>query len=430
MEENGAGGTQMAERLIFHVDVNSAFLSWEAARRVKAGEPDLRDIPSAIGGDRDTRRGVILAKSIPAKRYGVQTGEPVGLALRKCPSLKLAKPDFRLYIQNSRAFMDVCRRYAPVVEAYSIDECFLDMTGTHLLYPDPVETAHTIRREIRDTLGFTVNIGIGPNKLLAKIAGDFEKPDRVHTLFADELQEKLWPLPVEALLGVGKATAEALHRLRLHTVGELVRLEETQLQAMVGKKLGTYLYRCARGLDDSPVAAEPEDAKGYSVETTLEYDVADRPTAHRILLQLADSVSTRMRRDGVRAYGVSVTTRGLDFRTRSHQRKLTVPTDITDDIYTLSCRLLAELWDGETPLRLLGVGLFDVTKTDEGEQLTMFTEDTDRRDRHRAIDRTVDDLRTRFGILGIVRGATLGAPDEVGKKYRAQSEVPDQQEKE
>ncbi len=419
----------MHERLIFHVDVNSAFLSWEAARRVKAGEPDLREIPSAIGGDRDTRRGVILAKSIPAKRFGVQTGEPVGMALRKCPTLVLVKPDFRLYLQNSRAFMDVCRRYAPVVEAYSIDECFLDMTGTHLLYPDPVETAHRLRREIRDTLGFTVNVGIGSNKLLAKIAGDFEKPDRVHTLFSSEIETALWPLPVEALLGVGKATAETLHRLRLHTVGDVARLSLPQLQAMVGKKLGSYLHRCSHGLDDSPVTDEPEDAKGYSVATTLETDVTDRATAQRILLQLTDSVAARMRRDGAKAFGVTVQVRQTDFKNHSHRRKLDAPTDITDEIYRTACRLLAELWDGDTPLRLLGVGLFDVTRADS-EQLSLFEEDTKRRERHRAIDRTVDDLRTRFGIHGIVRGSTLDAPNEVGKKHQAQQELSDDQPKE
>ena len=184
------------QRLIFHVDVNSAFLSWEAARRVADGEPDLRLIPSAIGGDRDKRTGVILAKSIPAKKFGVTTGEPVAMALRKCPQLVLAKPDFALYTRNSKAFIAICRRFAPVVEQVSIDECFLDMTGTGLLYPDPIAIAHTIKDTIFSELGFTVNVGIAPNKLLAKMASDFEKPNKVHTLFADEIPQKLWPLPV------------------------------------------------------------------------------------------------------------------------------------------------------------------------------------------------------------------------------------------
>lgn len=179
------------QRLIFHVDVNSAFLSWEAARRVADGEPDLRLIPSAIGGDRDKRTGVILAKSIPAKKFGVTTGEPVAMALRKCPQLVLAKPDFALYTRNSKAFIAICRRFAPVVEQVSIDECFLDMTGTSLLYPDPIAIAHTIKDTIFSELGFTVNVGIAPNKLLAKMASDFEKPNKVHSLLASEIPQKL-----------------------------------------------------------------------------------------------------------------------------------------------------------------------------------------------------------------------------------------------
>ena len=200
----------MAERLIFHIDVNSAFLSWESAKRVSEGKEDLRLIPSAVGGDPAKRTGIILAKSIPAKKFGVTTGEPVSLALRKCPGLVLVPPDFHLYERNSRAFMEICRGYAPVLQKFSIDECFLDMTGTSKLYPDPIALAHQIKNEIRDTLGFTVNVGIGSNRLLAKMASDFEKPDKVHTLFKKEVPQKMWPLPVGDLLYVGKASTARL----------------------------------------------------------------------------------------------------------------------------------------------------------------------------------------------------------------------------
>ena len=172
----------MEERLIFHVDVNSAFLSWEAARRVKEGLPDLREIPSCIGGDPKSRRGIVVAKSIPAKKYGVTTGEPVALALRKCPDLVCVPGDFALFDRCSRAFKKICASYAPVMESFSIDEVFLDMSGTHLIYPDPVAVAHEIKDKIRDELGFTVNVGIGTNKLLAKMASDFQKPDKVHAV--------------------------------------------------------------------------------------------------------------------------------------------------------------------------------------------------------------------------------------------------------
>lgn len=408
----------MPHRLIFHVDVNSAFLSWEAARRVKEGLPDLREIPSAIGGERDTRTGVILAKSIPAKQRGVQTGEPVGMALRKCPELVLAKPDFKLYTASSRAFIEVCKRFAPVVEQYSIDECFLDMTGTHLIYPDPIETAHELRRTIRDTLGFTVNVGIGSNKLLAKIAGDFEKPDKVHTLFHHEVPQKLWPLSVRDMIGVGQATADKLERYYLRTVADLARLDLPRLQAIVGKKMGEYLHRCAIGVDDSPVKDVPEDAKGYSVSTTLEDNVTSYEAAHKIVLALVDSVASRMRADGAKAFGVSVTTRSLDFQNRSHQHKLETATDITDEIYDEAKRLLRELWDGRTPLRLLGVALFDVTR-DQTQQISLFGEDESKL-RRRKIDKTIDELRSRFGVDGIVRAGAMDVDARVAKKYKAQ----------
>ena len=233
------------ERLIFHVDVNSAFLSWEAVRRISDGNEDIRLIPSAISGDPANRTGVILAKSIPAKQYGIRTGEPVGMALKKCPDLFLARPDFKLYEKNSRAFMDICRRYAPVVEKFSIDECFLDMTGTDKLYPNPIEIAYRIKEEIKEKLGFTVNVGAGPNKLLAKMASDMEKPDKVHTLFISQIQEKLWPLPVRELYSVGRATAQKLEKAGIRTIGELANAFLPFLQSLLGKKAGKKLHEYA-----------------------------------------------------------------------------------------------------------------------------------------------------------------------------------------
>ena len=206
------------ERLIFHIDVNSAFLSWEAARRVKQGLPDLREIPACIGGDPKKRTGIVVAKSIPAKKYGIQTGEPMAMALRKCPNLTVVPGDFALFDQCSRAFKKICASYAPVMESFSIDEVFLDMTGTSLIYPDPVATAHEIKDKIYDELGFTVNVGISTNKLLAKMASDFEKPNKVHTLFPDEIPVKMWPLPVRELLFLGKVSEKKLTEAGIRTI--------------------------------------------------------------------------------------------------------------------------------------------------------------------------------------------------------------------
>lgn len=406
-------------RLIFHIDVNSAFLSWEATRRVSLGEDDIRLIPSAIGGDREKRTGVILAKSIPAKKYGIKTGEPVASALRKCPDLFLARPDFRLYEASSHAFIAVVREFAPVVEQVSIDECYADFSGTHRIYPDPVALAYTIKDKIRNELGFTVNVGIGDCKLLAKMASDFEKPDKVHTLFRNEIPQKMWPLKVGELYSVGHATAEKLERAKIRTIGDLANTEVARVQRIVGQKLGKQIHDYANGIDPSEVLAEPEEAKGYSISTTLEEDIKKAEDAHKVLLALADSVTAKIRSDGAKAYCVAVTIRDNSFKTRSHQRSLMNPTDISREVYQISKELFDELWDGFTPLRLLGIALTNITR-DDTMQFSLFQDET--REKARKIDKAKDTLNARFGSATIVRGSSIQSNIDVGKKYQAQIE--------
>ena len=408
------------ERLIFHVDVNSAYLSWEAARRVAEGGEDLRLVPAVIGGDPEKRTGVVLAKSIPAKRFGVKTGEPLSAALRKCPGLILARPDFRLYEKNSRAFLEICRSYAPVVEQASIDECFCDFSGTSYLYPDPLAAAHELKDRIRDTLGFTVNVGISRNKLLAKMASDFEKPDKVHTLFPEEIPKKMWPLPVGELFSVGGNTASRLRRERIATIGDLARMPLPSLRALVGNKAGQQLHNYANGLDDSPVLAEPEEAKGYSISTTTEEDVVDTEAAKRILLALADSVSARMRAEGARAACVAVTIRGNDFKNKSHQRQLDIPTDVTGEVYEVAASLFEELWDRRTPLRLLGISLTNLSRGEEA-QLSLFEDKG--REKSRKLDRAMDAIRGRYGSGSIQRVSAMETAERIGRKYQAQMEA-------
>lgn len=407
----------MEERLIFHVDVNSAFLSWEAARRVKEGLPDLREIPSCIGGDPKSRLGIVVAKSIPAKKYGVTTGEPVALALRKCPDLVCVPGDFALFDRCSRAFKKICASYAPVMESFSIDEVFLDMSGTHLIYPDPVAVAHEIKDKIRDELGFTVNVGIGTNKLLAKMASDFEKPDKVHTLFPSEIPEKMWPLPVRDLLFLGKASEQKLLRAGIKTIGDMAKSDEAEIRQLLGDKNGRQLYRYANGIDDSPVRSEREEAKGYSAETTVEEDIVTYEQALSLLLAQCDVVAARMRRDGKKCSCVAVTYRTLDFKTRSHQKNFEDPTDVTEEIFAQVKKLLYECWKCE-PLRLIGVALTDLT-SDEFRQMSLF-ENTEDREKQKKVDETIDDIRRRFGNGMIVRGSTISTAGKVARKARAQ----------
>lgn len=315
--------------------------------------------------------------------------------------------------------MDICREYAPVVEKYSIDECFLDMSGTHRLYPDPIAIAHTIKDKIRDELGFTVNVGVGDCKLLAKMASDFEKPDKVHTLFQSEIPKKMWPLPIRDLFTVGASTAEKLEKVRIRTIGDLANRDLAYIQRIVGVKMGQQIYNFANGVDPSPVLSAPEEAKGYSISTTLEEDVVTEQQARGVLLALTDSVTARMRSDGVKAYCVAVSIRSNDFKTRSHQKKLMNPTDISREVYQVSKQLFGELWDGYTPLRLLGIALTDLTH-EEQSQLSLFPDEA--REKARRLDKAYDAISNKFGASAIMRGSSLQSGLEVGKKYRAQME--------
>lgn len=404
-------------RLIFHIDVNSAFLSWESARRVKQGLSDLRDIPACIGGDPKKRTGIVVAKSIPAKKYGITTGEPVAMALRKCPELVIVKSDFELYIKCSRAFKEICASYAPVMESFSIDEVFLDMTGTSLIYPDPIKTAHEIKDKIRDELGFTVNVGISTNKLLAKMASDFEKPDKVHTLFTEEIPTKMWPLSVRDLLFLGKAFEKKLTEAGIRTIGDMAHVSESEIQALLGNKAGHQLHQYALGIDESPVKAKPEEAKGFSVETTFNDDIVSVEQVLPILLEQCDVVTTRMRRKGKKCTSVSVTFRTLDFKNKSHQTTLSNATDMTDEIFRNAKKLFTESWKGE-PLRLIGVALTNLT--DESfEQLSLF-EDNEKKERHRKLDATMDEIRQKFGNDKITRASIMNSNSGIARKARAQ----------
>ena len=403
------------ERLIFHVDVNSAFLSWEAASRVKAGEPDLREIPSAVGGDPRTRTGIIVAKSIPAKKYGVQTGEPVAMALRKCPNLVVVPSDFRLYTKNSQAFKAICKSYAPAMESFSIDEVFLDMTGTSLIYPDPIATACEIKDKIYQELGFTVNVGISTNKLLAKMASDFEKPNKVHTLFPEEIPAKMWPLPIRDLLFLGKASEKKLVDFGIRTIGELARERESTIQTLLGEKTGHQLFQYARGIDNSPVLEVPEESKGFSVEKTFNDDIVSMEQIQPILLEQCDVVATRMRRKGKKCTCISVTFRTLDFKNRSHQMKLGSATDVTDEVYANARKLFAEFWKGQ-PLRLIGVALTGLTE-DGFEQMSLF-EDCAKKEQRQKLDAAMDAIRMKFGNDKITRASIMNSNAGIGRKPR------------
>ncbi|WP_373215278.1 DNA polymerase IV [Ruminococcus sp. 5_1_39BFAA] len=401
------------QRVIFHIDVNSAFLSWESVYRIKVlgEELDLRTIPAAIGGDEKQRRGIILAKSIPAKKFGVRTGESIMEARRKCPQLYLVPSNYELYKKNSRAFMAILQEYSPDVEQYSIDEAFIDMTGMQALFGEPVKAAYTIKDRIRDELGFTVNVGISRNKYLAKMASDFEKPDKVHTLFPEEIQEKMWPLPVGDLLFVGKSTVKKLETMGIHTIGELAKTDREILKKTL-KKQGESIWNFANGIDFSLVQTEPEMNKGYGNSTTISFDVTDAEAARTVLLALSESVGARLRKDQVKIQVVSVTIKDNQLKKMSHQKILPSATDITNEIYQAACELFEELWDGR-PIRLLGVQTSH-TKEEEARQLSLF--DDGSYEKWEQMDQAVDAIRKKYGRDAVKRASFL-KKDSINKGF-------------
>lgn len=400
----------MAQRVIFHIDVNSAFLSWTAAYRVQMlGEKtDLRTVPSVIAGDRASRHSIILAKSLPAKAYGIQTGEPLFQAQKKCPGLVVAQPDYSLYVEASRHFIGLLRTVSPLVEQYSIDEAWIDMTGTGGLYGTPVAAAEMLKDKIHSTLGFTVNIGISSNKLLAKMAGDFEKPNRVHTLFPEEIPAKLWPLPVRELFMVGPATEKKLHSLCIYTIGDLAKADPELIQRKLHKP-GLALWHSANGRYTDTVQPVADDNKGYGNSVTLAQDLTDLQAVDQVLLSLCETVGMRMRRDGKTGSCISVSLRSSRFEDWSHQTQLPCATDVTEELYHAACRAAHEMWDRKTPLRQLGV---QVTRL-SGEryrQYDFFQEiSADQYERKAKLDDAMDAIREKYGENAIQRARFIGA---------------------
>lgn len=365
------------ERIIFHVDVNSAFLSWTAVKRLKEDPTsvDLRTIPSVVGGDIKTRHGIVTAKSIPAKKFGIQTAEPINSALQKCPWLVIVPSDFQTYRKYSHAFIEILRSYSEILEQVSIDEAYIDVTDLRGLYSSgdfPLNVAAQIRKEIKSKLEFTVNVGISTNKLLAKMASDFAKPDRTHTLYPEEIEAKMWPLDIGDLYGCGKKTAEKLKGIGIRTIGDAAGFDEKLLCSILGEKSGEYIHRSANGLGSDVVHPEREDPKSYSNETTMKNDItaanfsSDLP---KVVKKLSDKVSQRLKNDSVFGAVVNVKVKTSDFKRFSRQMKLDAPTNDSEVIYTHALSLLYELLNGNdgifstnTGIRLVGVGVDHLDK--------------------------------------------------------------------
>ena len=378
-------------RVIFHIDVNSAFLSWTAVKLMREGKPDIRLVPSVVSGDPNDRRSIITAASIPAKKLGIKTAQPVSMALRTYPQLLIVGGDWMWYKECSEGFISICRRYSPVLQQFSIDECFIDMS-TRCRSDEAVEVATRLKDEIRDRLGFTVNVGIGSNKLLAKMASDFEKPDKVHTLWESEVQEKMWPLGVRDLLWVGKKTEERLMAYGIRTIGDLAKLGMGPLTRLVGRKFALQLHENANGRDDSPVETESAEAKSYSAERTFSQDLSDPKDIDKALFNVACIVAHRIRRDDFRASTVSMFIKYKDFSVAQKQCQISQPTDVTAVILNEARRMLSEVWDGWTPIRQVGLGVSKLTH-ENAVQMSLFEDP--KMEYYREWDRQYDEEKAK-----------------------------------
>lgn len=414
-------------KIIFHIDVNSAYLSWTSVENLRTGKGiDLRNIPSIIGGDTSKRHGIVLAKSIPAKKYEIVTGEPIVNALRKCPGLVIASPDHAMYQRCSEALMAHLASFCPDIEQVSVDECYMDYTPIASRYESELQGALTIKDSVRNTFGFTVNIGISDKKVLAKMASDFRKPDLVHTLYQKEIQKKLWPLPVSRLFLCGHSSAATLNKIGISTIGDLALSDPSILTAHL-KSHGQLLWNYANGIDDSEVLTVQAKAKGIGNSITLSEDVLSKEDAKKIILSLSESVAQRLRKSGKRAGLVCLEIKYATFRSVSHQRLLSSPGDSSDLLYRTGCTLFDELWNGQ-PIRLLGLRTAKLTDSSAPVQMSLFDlpfssacageaspplsapepeaspnllRDSEK---SRKLDRALDQIRARYGKDSVVRG--------------------------
>ena len=402
------------ERIIFHIDVNNAFLSWTAIYLLEHGyKVDIRKIPSIIGGDEKERRGVVLAKSPIAKKMGIVTGEPIFQARKKCPNLQVFPANREWYQIESRKFKDYLKQYSPNIEEFSIDECFVDMTGTNYLYKDYVALAHKIKDEIKNMYGFTVNVGIGNNKLCAKMASDFEKPDKVHTLLKDEIASKLWPLDVKELFMVGKKTSEELHRMNINTIEQLAHTDYKKLEKIF-KKQAEYLKNASWGIDNSEVNEENYH-KDNSISTTrtLKYDTDNTDKLKECLLEQTERVSRELREKKKYASTVAVIFKDKNFNAYSAQEKLDNPTDNTKEIYKKVINIFDKNFKKEA-LRLIGVRLSDLNEI-KNEQISIFDAVIEEK-KDNEIEHTIDSINKKFGSEVIISASLKQIAKDKKKK--------------
>lgn len=392
------------EKQILHVDVNNAFLSWTAVEMLKKGSKiDIREIPAIIGGDETKRAGIVLAKSMKAKECGISTAETIYQAKLKCPNLQIFQSDFKIYRKYSDALYNLLLEYTDKIERFSIDECFLDMTE-YLMKDTLLNKALEISKRVKEELGFTVNIGVANNKLLAKMASDFTKPDKVHTLYKEEIKKKMWPLPTSELFMLGKKTVPKLYNMQIKTIGDLAKTDVNILNKKFGKH-GTQMWEFANGIDKSEVKYKKENPKCIGNSITLPQNISEIEKLEEILLALVEQVAYRLRKYNLVANTVGLQLRTKNFENSSHQGKLINSTSSTKEIYSKAKELLEQMYNSKTPVRLIGVRVDNLIGKEQ-LQLSFFNNNED--EKQNKLDKTIDELKNKYGYNTITRAGKMG----------------------
>lgn len=400
------------KKQILHVDVNNAFLSWTAVERLKQGEKvDIRTIPAIIGGDEAQRKGVVLAKSNIAKQFGIKTGEPIYFARKKCPKIQIFQGDFKTYYKYSDALYNLLLEYTEKIERFSIDECFLDITDYIPKGKNIIDIAHEINKRVKEEFGFTVNIGISENKLLAKMASDFEKPDKIHTLWKEEIQYKMWKLPVAELFMVGRKSIPKLQKMGIKTIEDLAKKDEKELIKAFGK-YGKMIWEYANGIDLSEVNYKQEKPKGIGNSITLPYDYSNIEKLEEVLLALVEQVTYRLRHHELLANVVNVQIKTNEFKVLSHQRKLDFPTDSTKIIQEMAKKLLKEIYNN-VPIRLIGIRVDQLVEKEQ-RQISLF--ENKENEKQKKIDSVIDKIKEKYGYETITRAGKMNIDKNIKLK--------------
>lgn len=400
------------KKQILHVDVNNAFLSWSAVEMLKQGETlDIRNIPAIIGGDESQRKGVVLAKSNLAKQFGIQTGEPIFFARKKCPNLQVYQGNFEVYYKYSNALYQLLLQYSDKIERFSIDECFVDMTGYIPKGKELIDIAYEINKRVKQEFNFTVNIGLSENKLLAKMASDFEKPNKVHTLWKEEIERKMWNLPVSELFMVGKKSLPKLQKMGIKTIGDLAKKEEKELIKLFGK-YGKMIWEYSNGIDEEEINYEKEKPKGIGNSITLPYDYTNIEKLEEVLIALVEQVTYRIRKHELLANVVNVQIKTNEFKVFSHQRKLDFPTDSTKIIQKMAKVLLKEVYTN-IPVRLIGIRVDQLVEKEQ-KQLSLF--ENNENEKQNKIDKIVDKIKEKYGYGIITRAGNLNLDKNIKLK--------------